>query len=352
MRDPATRSPMHIPGRPANRRGKGLLRILLLVIAAVATVAIASYYGVARDYGYLRAMFLTGSPGGNYHALGRSLAARAGRGHGSISVVATAGSVENANRLSRERSTATFAFVQDGIPVPADGRVEILGRLPQSESLLLLVRRDHTLSAFADLRGASIGIGPEGSGTAYLMLQLFKDPDLLGLDLRPSYHELTEQIEMIAQNRLDVAAIVMGENAEFITSAIHKYDLDIASPRELEGLVKRHPWLGLGRIPAGFYDLARPTPPMDKPVATVDTLVLANASAGRAERVALLTLLAAELPDFVRSNPPRSAGSTALPLATEARQFFVSGEPEIADQYFPWLVDVMSPAYWVYLFMG
>src|SRR6516164_6595830 len=180
MRDPATRSPMHIPGRPANRRGKGLLRILLLVIAAVATVAIASYHGVARDYGYLRAMFLTGSPGGNYHALGRSLAARAGRGHGSISVVATAGSVENANRLSRERSTATFAFVQDGIPVPADGRVEILGRLPQSESLLLLVRRDHTLSAFADLRGASIGIGPEGSGTAYLMLQLFKDPDLLG----------------------------------------------------------------------------------------------------------------------------------------------------------------------------
>ena len=116
MRDPATRSPMHIPGRPANRRGKGLLRILLLVIAAVATVAIASYYGVARDYGYLRAMFLTGSPGGNYHALGRSLAARAGRGHGSISVVATAGSVENANRLSRERSTATFALVQDGIP--------------------------------------------------------------------------------------------------------------------------------------------------------------------------------------------------------------------------------------------
>ena len=41
---------MHIPGRPANWRGKGLLRILLLVIAAVATVAIASYYGVARDF--------------------------------------------------------------------------------------------------------------------------------------------------------------------------------------------------------------------------------------------------------------------------------------------------------------
>src|SRR5215472_7617249 len=86
MRDPATRSPIRIPGRPANWRGKGLLRVLLLLIAAVATVAIASYYGVARDYGYLRATFLTGSPGGNYHALATSLAARAGRGQGSISV--------------------------------------------------------------------------------------------------------------------------------------------------------------------------------------------------------------------------------------------------------------------------
>ena len=276
MRDPATRSPLRIPGRPANWRGKGLLRILLLVIAAVATVAIASYFGVARDYGYLRATFLTGSPGGNYHALATSLAARAGRGRGSITVVATAGSVENASRLAGERSTATFAFVQDGIPLPADARVEVLGRLPQAEALLLLVRRGHTFATFADLRGASIGMGPEDSGTAYLLLQLLKDPDLIGLDIRLSHHNLNEQIEMIAEGRLDVAAIVMGEDAEFIRSATSKYDLDIASPRELEGLIKRHPWLGLGRIPAGFYDVAGPTPPVDKPVATVDTLVLAS----------------------------------------------------------------------------
>ena len=62
--------------------------------------------------------------------------------------------------------------------------------------------------------------------------------------------------------------------------------------------------------------------------------------------------LRAELPGFVRGNPPKSSGSAdAPPLATEARQFFVSGEPEVADKYFPWLVDIMSPAYWVYLLM-
>jgi len=41
-----------------------------------------------------------------------------------------------------------------------------------------------------------------------------------------------------------------------------------------------------------------------------------------------------------------------LPLAREAQQFFLTGEPEIADRYFPWLVNLMSPAYWVYLVMA
>jgi hypothetical protein len=60
-----------------------------------------------------------------------------------------------------------------------------------------------------------------------------------------------------------------------------------------------------------------------------------------------------ELPGFVRANPPKSTDSdTALPLAAEARQFFVTGEPEMADRYFPWLVNLMSPVYWVYLVMA
>jgi TRAP-type uncharacterized transport system substrate-binding protein len=341
-------------GRPA-WRGIGLVRIALLVIAAGAIATVASIFGIAHDYGYLRASFLAGTPGGNYHALATRLAARASRGHGNIMVVATEGSIDNANRLVNipGRCTPMFALLQDGTPLPSNARVEVLGRLPDSESLLLLGKRDRAFSTFADLRGGSIGIGPEGSGTAYLMRNLFQDLDLTGLNIRLSLHELDEQAELVARGQLDLAAYVMEENAEFMRTTVRKYDLDLVAPRELEGVVKRHAWLGLERIPVGFYDVARPTPPVDLPVAVVDTLVVANACAGRAERVALLTLLAAELPGFVRSNPPRSTGSSStLPLAPSARQFFIAGEPEIADRYFPWLVNIMSPVYWVYLLMA
>jgi TRAP transporter TAXI family solute receptor len=347
--------PKRIVGRSANWRGKGLARVLLLIVAAIAIAALASIFGIARDYGYLRASLLTGIPGGRYHTLGTSLAARASRGHGSVTVVPTAGSVENVRRLAENRRpcTAMFAFVQDGTPVPADAELEVLGRLPETESILLLGRRDRTFSTFADLRGASIGIGPQGSGTAYLMRQLFEDQDLRDLNVHLTPHELPEQTDLVAQGHLDLAAVVMAEDAEFIRNVFRQYDLDIVAPREIEGLVKRHPWLELGRIPAGRYDVKRPIPSTDRVVAHVDTLVVTDPCARRAERVALLTLLSAELPGFVRSNPPRSTDSaTALPLAPEARQFFVAGEPEIADRYFPWLVNLMSPVYWVYLVMA
>jgi TRAP-type uncharacterized transport system substrate-binding protein len=340
--------------RAVSPRGKGLIRLSLLVAAAVAVVALASLFGIARDYAYLHASLLTGTPTGNYHALGDKLAERARRGRGTLDVVTTAGSVDNIQHLADNKRCATmFAFVQAGTPVPSGAQLEVLGRLPEPETLLLFGKRGRTFPTFAELRGASIGIGPEGSGTAYLMRQLFEDPDLKNLGVRLSTHELAEQAELVAQGQLDLAAVVMAEDAEFLQDAVRKYDLDIASPRELEGLIKRHSWLDIGHIPAGRYDLERPSPSADRLVARVDTLVVTDACARRAERVALLTLLSAELPGFLRSNPPKSADTIAgLSLAPEARQFFLSGEPEMADRYFPWLVNLMSPVYWVYLVMA
>ena len=341
--------------RPAGWRGKGFLRLLLLLVAAALVAAFAANFGIARDYGYLRASVLTGAAGGYYHTLATRLSDRAKRGHGTLSVIPTAGSIENVSRLTsgQARCTEMFGLIQDGTPVSADAKLELLGRLPEPESLLLLGRPGNAFHTFADLRGASIGVGPQGSGTAYLMHQLFQDSDLRQLDIKLSHHELPEQTRLVAQGELDLAAVVMQENAEFLHNVIRQDGLDIVAPADFQGLVARYPWLSLGRIPAGRYDLVRPLPAVDKQVARLSTLVVASPCAQRADRIALLMLLAAELPGFVRANPPGSTSSaTVLPLAHESQQFFNSGEPNIADRYFPWLVNLLSPAYWVYLVMA
>jgi len=308
-------------------RGRGLVRASLLLLAAAAIAAAASAFGIARDYGYLHASILTGSPGGHYHALATRLADRAKREHGTLTVISSAGSIENISRLANNRGGCAekFALVQDGTPVPADARLELLGRLPDPESLLLLGRTGHIFNTFGDLRGKSIGIGPEGSGTAYLMRQLFEDPDLRALDVHLSHHGLLEQAQLVAESKLDLAAFVMQEDAEFLRTVIRQHGLDLASPQDLQGLIARYPWLSLGRIPAGRYDLVRPIPAVDKQIARLGTLVIASPCAQRADRIALLMLLGTELPGFVRGNPPSStAPATVLPLAPEAHQFFLS----------------------------
>ncbi len=336
-------------------RRRGFFRAISILAVSAVIAAVVSSLGMIRDFGSFHASLLAGSPGGAYYVLGSQLAERAKGDRSRLDIVATAGSLENVSRLiaDRDRCVEQFGFVQDGTPVPSDSGLELLGRLPEPESLLLLGRNNRPPANFADLRSASIGIGPEGSGTAYLARLLLGDADLAGLNIRTSYHELEEQAQLVAQGSLDLAAYVMRDDAEFLRSIIRQYRLDIVDLQDLQGLVGRHPWLSLGRVPQGRYDLVQRIPPHDKVVPQVNTLIVTSPCAKRANRIELLALLSAELPRFVRSNPPSSTSSaTKLPLSSEARQFFLTGEPEFADRYFPWLVNVMSPAYWVYLVMA
>ena len=92
------------------------------------------------------------------------------------------------------------------------------------------------------MRGAAIGIGPDGSGTAYLMRQLFEDTDLQELDTQLSNHELQHQAQLVAEGKLDLAAFVMQEDAEFLHDVIRRHGLDVVSPQDLQGLIARYPW--------------------------------------------------------------------------------------------------------------
>jgi len=147
-----------IPPSVAAWLGKGFVRFLLLMVAAAVVAGFAAGLGISHDYGYLRASILTGSQEGQYFALATRLADRAGQERGQLTVIPTAGSIENVARLvaaSRGGCAEKFALIQDGTPVSAEARLELLGRLPVPESLLLLGRQGNQFRNFSDLRNAS-----------------------------------------------------------------------------------------------------------------------------------------------------------------------------------------------------
>lgn len=342
-------------GRGSIWRRRGFIRALILLAASALVAALVSSFGLARQYGYLRASLLSGPTTGVYYTLATRLALRAKADHGQLTAVSTAGSIDNVDRLVKDDAGCDqkFALVQDGTPMPADRGLELLGRLPEPESLILLTRQGNTIGNFENLRNKSIGIGPEGSGTAFLMRLMFGDPDLADLNIKMPFGDLDAQAQAVSEGRIDLAAYVIRSDAEFLRTIIRKYNLEIVALKDLPGLVARHRWLALGRIPSGRYGLLPPIPETDRPVPQINTLIIASHCAKRADRIAFLTLVGAEIPDFVKSNPPASTSfAEQVPLANEARQFFSTGGPEFADKYFPWAVNLMSPAYWVYFLMA
>jgi hypothetical protein len=336
-------------------RRRGSLRAVIILVVAALVAALISTFGLARQYGYLRASLLSGPSTGAYYDLATHLADRAKSDEGTLIPVATSGSIENVNLLAHGHAScdAKFALVQDGTPMQAGAGLELLGRLPEPETLVLLTRRDNNLRTFEDLRNKSIGIGPEGSGTAFLVRELFADSDLADLKINMLATDLEEQARSVSEGRLDLAAYVIKSDARFLGTIIRKYNLGIVELNDLSGLVGRYRWLSLGRIPAGRFSLVPPIPETDKLTPQVNTLLIASSCAKRADRIAFLSLLSAEIPDFIKSNPPAWTSSAAtVPLAPEATQFFATGEMQFADRYFPWAVNLMSPVYWVYLLMA
>ena len=139
---------------PRAWRRRGVLRAISILAVSAIIAAVASSFDVIRDFGSFHASLLTGSPGGAYYILGSQLAERAKRDRSRLDIVATAGSLENVSRLiaDRGRCVEQFAFVQDGTPVQPGSGLELLGRLPEPESLLLLGRNNRPPVSFADLR--------------------------------------------------------------------------------------------------------------------------------------------------------------------------------------------------------
>src|SRR5215831_312650 len=119
---------------------------------------------------HLKVGILSGAPTGNYHAVVQRIASSAAARKGHVTNLSSAGSVENVQRLSDARSgcSAHFALVQEGIELPGDHGLKLVGRLTRPESLVILGPNADHITTPQELRGLRVGIGPVGSGTEFV----------------------------------------------------------------------------------------------------------------------------------------------------------------------------------------
>jgi TRAP-type uncharacterized transport system substrate-binding protein len=326
---------------------RALKSILLFAVLGVIAFGIA-FYGRNPDLSQVKVAILSGTERGNYYAVVQKMAAEAKRHRGYVDNIATAGSVENITKLAAAKTSCSvhFALVQDGLPWPPDDLFELIGRLPRSESLVLVGRDADEIKRVQDLRGKRIGVGPAGSGTEYATRQVLTQ--LSGLDIKASTHPLVEQLAQVESGELDLAAMVIDADAQLLAEAVRDRNLQIVDMPGAEALANRLPFARAGRIEAGHYDPLRQLPPTDKRVIQIDTLVIGNGCARESATQGVITILANVFPDFVRLNRER-ANLTGLRLASAAASYYNDGGPDQVGAYVPWIIDIMPTARWLQL---
>lgn len=340
-------------------RHKHLLWSRFALRASVVSIAIACGALLFRnldlvpDLSYVDVKILSGSPEGQYHAIVERLADAASDQGGVIHNINTRGSVENLERLNDAKESCEFqlGLVQDGFDEISYQGLELIGRVGRRESLLLLGRHGDDVHRLADLNGLKIGVGPERSGSAFLAKRFLESDDLSSLEVKLEHHPLKQQMDLAATGKLDLALFIMDEDAELISQAVRDKGLQIVGLEHAEALARRYPFIQNDILSAGQIDPVRVLPHVAKPILRLDTLLVSNGCAAHSDIIGLMTLLERSNPNFIERNQNIKAPS-GLALSESARGFYENQGAEFADEYLPWLVDIMPPSNWVYTIMA
>ncbi len=241
-----------------------MFRVALSVLGVL--LAAAALYILSRDLVPPdRLVFAAGAEGGGYHRLAERYRAILARDGIELTVLETAGSVENAELLSE--GAADAALLQGGI-VPA-GAVETIGAV-FLEPMFVFVRSGADVprnpAAWRDVR---IAAGGEGSGTRAAVDAFFAaaSVDVDALTLLPLGG--ASAAEALIADEADVAIFVAPVGAPYLNPLFASDAVEIAELDHLVTLGRRLPDSYVTTLPSGAFSLSPPIPRRELPMLTL-----------------------------------------------------------------------------------
>jgi TRAP transporter TAXI family solute receptor len=210
-----------------------------------------------------RIIISTASKTGGYFATGTRYASILKRSGITLDVVTSAGSGENVKRLLDDKSGIQVALLQGGTATTKEAPGVIsLGRV-YLEPLWVFYRGLDTIDRLTQIRGRRVIVGPEGSGTRQLALDLLK-PNLVTAEnttLLPLSG--TDAIEAISKGTADVAFFTSSPSSPQIQTLMRTPDLRLMHFAQAEAYTRLFPYLSNVTLPKGAMDLEKEIPAQD-----------------------------------------------------------------------------------------
>jgi TRAP-type uncharacterized transport system substrate-binding protein len=315
------------------------------LIALVLLIVIGLWFGIdlLNPMPPRTVTMVTGAEGGAYHGYGeryRQILARQGI---DLKLVPTAGAIDNLERLKDPAAGVNIGIIQGGTTGETQSPdLVTLGTLFY-EPLWLFHRSAYRGQGLEGLRGKRIAIGPAGSGTRALVLELLRRS---GYDW--GFAELVElpfqeSSGQLRRGEIDALFILASWDSSVVQSLLAADDIDLAGFPHTDAYVALYPYLTKVNVPAAVGSIVR-----NHPIANTELLATRASLAVRSDTHPAIQYLLLDAAEQVHSGPGifRRAGqfpaaeAVDLPLSEEARNFYKSGRP-LLQRYLPFWLAVL-----------
>src|SRR5580704_14012689 len=329
------------PAKRAMRQTALWFYVVAAAVIAGALVATIIYLGPFPP----RAVVMsTGLPGGAYDELGRRYQAILARSHVELKLVQSAGAVENLKRLNDPGSDVSVGFVQNGLTTDRKSPSLVSLGTVSYEPMWLFYQGAAPGLHMEGLRGRKVSIGPEGSGSRAIALELLSrngiglgEAELLPLSLEESGRQLLA-------GKIGAAIMVASGDAPIVRRLLAEPHVELASFSRAKAYVALDPFLNTLTLPAGVGSQAADRPPNDVTLLAPKSSLVVRGDLHPAIQYLLLDA-ASEVHSgagiFHKSGQFPAAEQFDVPLSPEARQFYKSGRPFL-QRYLPFWLAVLA----------
>jgi TRAP transporter TAXI family solute receptor len=326
-----------------------MYRAIVVFALFAASIAVVVAWWTVRPAPPKRIVMSAGAPGGAYLQFAQRYAEVLARDGVTVEIRPSPGSVENLRRLRLPRTdpqAADVAFLQSGTVPEADRSGVIgLGHL-YYEPAWLFERRDLGNAQITALAGRRINVGPEGSGSRALALNVLRVAtiDQAGLELL----SMEPEAAAVALRRGDIDGVflVAKIDAPVVSALLSAPEVSVVSWQHAEAFQRRLPDVSKITVPAGVLDLKAGVPDSD-----VVTIAARATLAAQEDLHPALIYLLVKAAKEIHGGPallnaarefPTVRGIAEIDVPEEVEQLYSSGPPFLY-RYLPyWLANLLT----------
>jgi len=323
----------------------------VLTAAGLAAIVLAASVFIVMTMPPRTVVMATGAEGGANYQLGLRYADILARSGVRLRLVPTSGGLENLALLKDAKSGVDVGFIQGGTTTERDSpNVESLGTVFYEP--LWFFFRGEPGEDIRGLRGRRISIGPGGSGTRALALELIKKFKLDSVIGEISGFPPQVAADKLIAGDIDAAFIITAWDSPVVQQLLDAKGIALASILRADAYIAHYPFLNKLVLPAGVSDLLNNRPPADVVLMAPKASIAVRADLNPAIQHLLLTA-AQQIHSppgiFQKAGQFPAAESIDLPLSDEAQRFYKRGLPFLQN-YLPfWIATLIERILFVFL---